>query len=27
VITALLGALYPVWYAVRLKPAEALRYE
>lgn len=27
VVTALLGALYPVWYAVRLKPAEALRYE
>jgi putative ABC transport system permease protein len=27
VVTALLGALYPAWYAVRLKPADALRYE
>lgn len=27
VITALLGALYPVWYAVRLNAADALRYE
>lgn len=27
VITALLGALYPAWYAVRLNPADALRHE
>lgn len=27
VVTALVGALYPAWYAARLKPAEALRFE
>ena len=26
-ITALLGAMYPAWYAARLKPAQALRFE
>ena len=25
--TAMIGALYPAWYAARLKPAEALRFE
>ena len=25
--TALLGAMYPAWYAARLKPAQALRFE
>jgi putative ABC transport system permease protein len=27
VATALIGAMYPAWYAARLKPAEALRFE
>jgi putative ABC transport system permease protein len=27
VVTALIGALYPAWYAANLKPAEALRFE
>lgn len=27
VITALIGALYPAWYAARLNPAAALRFE
>ena len=26
-LTALLGAMYPAWYAARLKPAQALRFE
>jgi putative ABC transport system permease protein len=26
-VTALLGAMYPAWYAARLKPAQALRFE
>ena len=27
VVTALAGAMYPAWYAARLKPAQALRFE
>lgn len=27
ILTAVIGALYPAWYAARLKPAEALRFE
>lgn len=27
IITAVLGALYPAWYAARLRPARALRFE
>lgn len=27
IVTALAGALYPAWYAAKLKPAEALRFE
>ena len=27
VVTALMGAMYPAWYAARLQPASALRYE
>jgi len=26
-VTALAGAMYPAWYAARLKPAQALRFE
>jgi putative ABC transport system permease protein len=26
-LTALAGAMYPAWYAARLKPAQALRFE
>jgi putative ABC transport system permease protein len=26
-LTALFGAVYPAWYAARLKPASALRFE
>jgi putative ABC transport system permease protein len=27
IITALIGALYPAWYAAKLNPAAALRFE
>jgi putative ABC transport system permease protein len=26
-LTALIGAMYPAWYAARLNPAQALRFE